>query len=144
MKRQMYITITMVALMIVVGLSTTKAQTATRLIAHIPFEFSVGNRILPAGEYAVHCTNPASDLKVLQLRSSDGRTNVLLRTSSVIGKMEADAKLVFNRYGDHYFFAQAWLPAETIGMQASKSRSEKRLAREFAGAAKESIAITRQ
>jgi hypothetical protein len=87
---------------------------------------------MPAGEYVVHCTNPASDLKVLQLRSSDGRATAMVRTGSVIGKTQASAKLVFNRYGDQYFFAQAWLPASEIGMEAAKSRTEKGIARELA------------
>jgi hypothetical protein len=128
------------------GLSTAKAQTSgtTQLIANIPFEFSVGNQTLPAGEDAVRCTNPASDMKVLQLRSSDGSASVMVRTNSVIGKTQDDAKLVFNRYGDHYFFAQAWLPADSIGMQASKSRNEKQIARELAGTklSTKSVAIT--
>ena len=136
----------MIALMTVVGLSTAKAQTSgtTQLIANIPFEFSVGDKTMPAGEYTVRCTNPASDMKVLQLRSSDGRASIMVRTNSVIGKTQEDAKLVFNRYGDHYFFAQAWLPADNIGMQASKSRNEKQIARELAATklSRESVAIT--
>lgn len=134
MKKQAYLIVTMIALMTVAGFSRAQAQTGgtTQLIANIPFEFSVGNKILPAGEYAVGCTNSASDMKVLQLRSSDGRASVLVRTNSVIGKMQANAKLIFNRYGYHYFFAQAWLPADNIGMQASESRSEKQIARELA------------
>lgn len=146
MKKQAYMIATMIVLLTVAGLSTAKAQTsgATQLIANIPFEFSVGNQTLPAGEYAVRCTNPASDMKVLQLRSSDGSASVMVRTNSVIGKTQDDAKLVFNRYGDHYFFAQAWLPADSIGMQASKSRNEKQIARELAGTklSTKSVAIT--
>lgn len=145
MKRQAYMIVTLIMLMTVVGLSTTKAQTngSTQLRANIPFEFSVGNKTLPAGEYAVRCTNPASDMKVMQLRSSDGRASVMVRTNSVIGKTQEDAKLVFNRYGDHYFFAQAWLPADNIGMQAPKSRSEKQIARELAATrkAREVVAV---
>ena len=145
MKKQAYMIATMIVLLTVGGLSTARAQTngSTPLIANIPFEFSVGNETLPAGEYMVRCTNPASDLKVLQLRSSDGRASVMVQTNSVIGKTQEDAKLVFNRYGDHYFFAQAWLPADNIGMQASKSRSEKQIARELAGTklSRKSVAI---
>jgi hypothetical protein len=130
MKKQAYI-ITVIMLVTIAGLSTAKAQTSgnPQLIANIPFAFSVGNKTMPAGEYTVSCANPASDLKVLQLRSRDGRTGVMVQTSSVIGKIQDSAKLMFNRYGDHYFFAQAWLPADNIGMQASQSRSEKQFAR---------------
>jgi hypothetical protein len=134
MKKQAYMIITVIMLVAIAGLSTAKAQTSgnPQLIANIPFAFSVGNKTMPAGEYTVSCANPASDMKVLQLRSKDGRAGVLVQTSSVIGKLQDSAKLVFNRYGDHYFFAQAWLPADNIGMQASKSRSEKQFARELA------------
>jgi hypothetical protein len=134
MKKQAYMIATMIALLTVAGLTTARAQTngSRELRANIPFEFSVGNKTMPAGEYTVSFANPASDLKVLQLRSRDGGAGVMVLTRSVIGKIQDSAKLVFNRYGDHYFFAQAWLPADNTGMQASKSRSEKQIARELA------------
>jgi hypothetical protein len=134
MKKKLYMVVTMMALLAVADLSSTNAQTQSsmQLKMNIPFAFSVGNQTMPAGEYTVRCTNPSSDTKVLQLRSRDGHESVLVRTSSVIGKLQDDAKLVFYRYGDRYFFAQAWLPSESIGMQARKSRSEKQMARELA------------
>lgn len=136
----------MIVVLTVVGLSTAKAQTSgsTPLIASIPFEFSVGNKTMPAGEHTIRCINPASDLKVLQLRSSDGHVVAMVRTNSVIGKSQETARLIFNRYGDDYFFTQAWLPADNTGMQAPWSRSEKRIARELAGmtVAKESVAVS--
>ena len=73
----------------------------------------------------MRCVNPASDLKILQLRNKTGRASVLVQTSSVTGKTQENSTLVFNRYGDRHFFAQAWLVGDSIGMQARKSRSEK-------------------
>lgn len=127
MKKQAYMIITVIMLVTIAGLSTAKAQTSgnPQLIANIPFEFSVGNKTMPAGEYTVSCANATSPRKVLQLRGRDGRAGVFVQTNSTIGKIQDSAKLVFNRYGDQYFFAQAWLPADNIGMQASQSRSEK-------------------
>jgi hypothetical protein len=145
-KKQAYMMITAIMFVTVAGLSIAKAQTSgtPQLTADIPFAFSVGEKTLPAGEYSVRCTSPTSDVKALQLRSRDGRTNVLVQTSSVIGKIEENAKMVFNRYGNHYFFAQAWLPAESIGMQAPRSSSEKQMARELAAnkQSREVLAIT--
>ena len=145
MKKQLYMVVTIIALLTVAGLSSAKAQTqaSVQLKANIPFAFSVGNKTLPAGEYTVRCTNPNSDMKVLQLRSSDGMESALIRTSSVIGESQDNAKLVFNRYGEQYFFAQVWLPSETIGMQAPKSRTEKQMERELAAnkSAKETVAV---
>jgi hypothetical protein len=146
MKKQASMIITLVIFMAVVGVSSARAQTSgpTILRVDIPFAFSVGNQTLPAGEYQVSCINAASDNKILQLRDMSGRSGALVRTSSMIGKAQDNAKLVFNRYGDQYFFAQAWLPADSIGMQAQKSRNEKIRARELASVkrATEQVALT--
>jgi hypothetical protein len=132
MKRQAYLLVTLITLTTAVALSTAKAQTITslNLVADIPFAFNIGDKTMPAGEYTVQCVNPSSSTKVLQVRSKDGQNSVLVQTNSVIGKLENNAKLVFHRYGDQHFFAQVWLPSDSIGMQALKSRTEK--ARELA------------
>lgn len=134
MKKQTYMRVAIVMFITVVGLSTAKAQTSgpTPLRVDIPFTFSVGNQTLPAGEYRVTCVNAASDLRILQLRENAGHATVLVHTSSVIGKTNDKAKLIFNRYGEQYFFAQAWLVGDNVGMQAQKSRREKVMSRELA------------
>ena len=134
MKKQ---ALTMIALMVLVGslAAAAKAQSSSRgkLVGNIPFEFSAGNQMLPAGEYIVKPVNPASDQVVLQIMSKDGRNSVMLRMTSTRGKASETARLVFRRYGDRYFFAQAWTPGECDGFEAPKSRDERNVAREFAG-----------
>jgi hypothetical protein len=145
MKKQLYVLITMIAVLAVAGLSSANAQTssAIQLKASIPFTFNVGNQTMPAGEYTVRCTNPHSSTKILQIRSSDNPESALVITQSVNGKTQDDARLVFYRYGDQYFFAQVWLPSDSIGMQALKSQSEKQMARELAAnsLARKTVAI---
>ena len=134
MKRQTY---TMIAMIILVGSMAVaaRAQTSgrTELIANIPFEFSVGNKILPAGEYTVTQVNPASDRAVLQLRSRDGSGGAMIQMDSVIGKAQESAKLIFHRHGDQYFFAQAWVDGDNSGLEAPKSRAERAAESELAG-----------
>jgi hypothetical protein len=146
MKKQAYMIAAILTVMIVAGVSNVKAQSSVcdQLKANIPFSFNIGNKTLPAGEYTVRCANPVSDMKVLQVRSSDGRTSAMINTSSVSGKEQDSGKLVFNRYGNQYFFSQAWLPADNTGMQAAKSRGEQQTARELAAnkPSKEVVAIT--
>jgi hypothetical protein len=146
MKKQFYIVVAVLALLTVANLSSANAQSqsSSQLRVNIPFVFNVGDQNLPGGEYTIRCTNPSSDVKVLELRSSDGRETVLIRTSSVSGKPENNAKLVFNRYGAEYFFGQAWLASDSLGMQAPKTRTEKQLARELAAnkLTKETVAVT--
>jgi hypothetical protein len=144
MKKQAY---TVIAMFVLVGSLAVAAQAQTsgrtQLIANIPFEFNVGNQTLPAGGYTVTHVNPASDRGVLQLRSKDGRAGAMVQMTSVTGKTQESAKLIFRRYGNHYFFAQAWVDGDNSGLEAPKSRAERAAEREIAGIklATESVAL---
>ena len=130
MKKSAYTITAVLVLVVVAGLSNANAQTATQMSADIPFAFHVGDQSFEAGEYTVRCANPSSDRKVLQLRSKDGAT-IMIQTNSLTGNRDGEAKLVFNRYGDRYYFSEAWM-ADTIGMKVSKSRGERAVIKELA------------
>jgi len=123
-------------MMVLLGCITVsaKAQTNGRiaLIANIPFQFSIGNKSLPAGEYTVRSISDDSRNVVLRIQSRDGKTSAMLRTSTVEGKALDRAKLLFHRYGNQYFFAQAWVDRDSRGLEAQKSRAERAAEREFA------------
>jgi hypothetical protein len=145
MKRQAY---TMIAMIVLVGslAVAAKAQTSgrTQLIANIPFQFNVGNKNLPAGEYTVLSMSADSSIVVLKIQSRDGKASAMLQTSTVEGKAQDSARLVFHRYGNRYYFAQAWTGEGGSGLVAQKSRAERATAREIAGIkmASESVALT--
>jgi hypothetical protein len=44
-------------------------------------------------------------------------------------EVPSEGRVVFNRYGDTYFFAEVWVPGRTQGMALSKSKTERELAR---------------
>lgn len=142
MKKQAY---TMIALLVLVGGMAVAAQAQrgnhTELLANIPFEFNVGDKTMPAGEYLVSQINPASSLAVLQLRSSDGKALAMIQMNAVRSRDER-ARLNFNRYGGQYFFAQAWMPGND-GLVGMKSKTERGLLKEMAGikAQLESVAL---
>jgi hypothetical protein len=132
MKKTAY---TMIALLVLVGSMavTANAQNDGRsLVATIPFQFNVGDKTLPAGEYSISQVNPSSDRAVLQLRSKDGRSAVMIQMNNAIGPASEHARLVFNRYGSQYYFAAAWIDGDAIGLQAPQSRSERATERELA------------
>jgi len=133
MKKQAY---TMIALLVLVGSMAVAAQAQTvgrtQLIANIPFQFNVGTKTLPAGEYSVRQVNPDSGGALL-LSSKDGNASVMIQVGSVIGKAQESAKLTFHRYGNKYFFAQAWIDGDNTGMQAPKSKAERAAESELAG-----------
>lgn len=132
MRRQLFMLAASVVLVTMAAVTTAQAQNMNQFTADIPFDFHVGGERFTAGEYTIRCLNPSSDLKVLQLRKSDGDSTIMLHTNSVVGRMNQKAKLVFSRYGNQYYFSQAWLGSESLGMQAVKSRQEKAAAKEMA------------
>lgn len=126
MKRHLTLTI---AIMIIGGVLATnaKAQTAgsQTMRANVPFAFTVGDKNLPAGVYTVRVINPNSDRKALQIRSQDGRVSAITQTVSINAKLDNNARLVFRRYGDRYFFAQAQIAGDTTSLVASRTRAER-------------------
>jgi hypothetical protein len=145
MTKQLYIMAATVILLTVCALAPAKARSSAcvSLKATIPFEFNIGKTTLPAGEYVITRTNRTSDQSVLQFRSKDGRARTVVQMHATIGKASEAAKLVFNRYGAQYFFAQAWMPYDRNGVEASKSHAERSMQRELnrAGQKGEMVAL---
>ena len=126
MKRYFGLAIAM--MMFVAALATTaQAQgvNSRTMRARIPFAFHVGSKQLPAGEYNLAVLNPSSDQKVLQIRSTDGRVSAIVRTLGVNASASEKSKLVFHRYGDSYFFAQAQVAGDLTTLAAVRSRAER-------------------
>ena len=131
MKRYSIVAIAVLMFMAVVTV-TAEAQGSQQLRARIPFAFNVGQTSLPAGEYTITVLNPNSDRKVLQIRCADGKLSALIQTGELNTNAIEQAKLVFNRYGDRYFFAQAQMAGESTTLAAVKSNAERKEERAIA------------
>ena len=101
-----------------------QSGSAQRVIADIPFAFTANNKTLPAGKYTITVLNPSSDRKALQIRSMNGRHSAIVLTNGVIGTVADNSKLVFERYDDRYFFAQAQMAGDSTSLAALKSNKE--------------------
>ena len=112
------------------ALASVSAQTpGHNITANIPFEFSVGDKTLPAGQYAVARINSDGT----QLRVSNREVNASRLTLSVQNsEPKEQSVLIFNRYGDRYFLSEVWLTGERVGRQMLRSRSEKEIGLELA------------
>jgi hypothetical protein len=143
MKKQAYTLIGALVFATMFAVSTATAQSANQLVANIPFEFSAGNQKLPAGKYSVSVIS-SSDQKVLRLRQLDGRNSIVVQMHAVEGKAQDGGRMVFHRYGDSYFLAQTFAAADSIGLEAAKSRSEKAIERELASSSRkmETVALS--
>ena len=123
-------------LTLVVALATATAaanstpQSATRVIADIPFEFSVGYKTMAAGEYRIQIVNSANDAVLIQ--RADGKSSALrLSEATSTRKNKSHVRLVFHRYGERYFLAEVWNGSDT-GRALLKSQEEKAMERELA------------
>jgi hypothetical protein len=125
MKNQVLKIFSMLSLAVTLAGAAVYANPAGPVRANIPFDFSVGNKTLPAGVYTfAPTTTPA----LLLIRREDGRTGALIQTQGVQARREqAQTKLVFRRYGDHYFLAQLWTAGDSNGLELWKSRTERDL-----------------
>ncbi len=135
MNKELLKRFTMLALLGTLALATavaSKAQSAdTQIVADIPFQFTVGDRAMPSGKYAVQATS--SHRKMLLIQSADAKCSAIGLTNS-IGSAKANerAKLVFHRYGERYFLAEVWSGGSDTGRELWKSRQERAIERELA------------
>jgi len=130
MKKQTLRNIVMFGLFAVLAVANLHAQTRREMTANIPFSFSVGDKNFPAGEYNVTRLNPSSDKAVIEIKSADGRLGKIVLTMPIqANETRENAKLVFNHYGDQYFLAQVWTPADNTGLAVPESKAERTLAR---------------
>ncbi|HEY6805592.1 MAG TPA: hypothetical protein VI306_18585 [Pyrinomonadaceae bacterium] len=82
----------------------------------VPFDFNVGQKVLPKGTYTF-----SSEKEVVRIQSRDGKQNLfaLPYRTRAGAQSPADIKLTFNRYGESYYLAQIWLP-DGIGRELKR------------------------
>lgn len=133
MKKQALTTIALMIFLSLVSAAKTSAQSVNQqLVADIPFSFTVANETLPAGTYRVTVVNPSSDQKVLRISSVEGNWNAMVRMMPKVASENSDTRLVFRRYGDHHFLAQAWTTGDVYGFECQKSKAERSVAKDLA------------
>jgi len=91
-----------------IGLTVTaQAQTASQYRVNIPFDFTVGGKTLPAGEYSVKVGGLMMNNDTLLIRSVEGDDAILM----AIGREQrinrsATAVVSFRVYGDSYVLSE--------------------------------------
>jgi hypothetical protein len=134
MKREFLKGFTMLVLIVTLALATAVASAnaqsnANKVVADVPFEFSVGYKALPAGTYSVQSIVSAGDGLLIQ--STDGKMSALrLSEATRRIKEKPRARLVFHRYGERYFLAEVWNGVDNTGRQLTKSQEERAIANE--------------
>jgi hypothetical protein len=114
-----------------------QAQVNVGLDGNVPFEFHIGNMVLPAGNYIVRPISGFSP-SILTIQALDQTARMILfvcpsRTQAGSAQI---TRLVFNRYGSTYFLSEVWQGFGSVGLQLGLSKAERIMAREMARAAR--------
>jgi hypothetical protein len=117
----------LLALTVLLMATATQAQ-KTKVRAIVPFDFVVGDRAYPAGEYFL---NPMADNDtVIRIDNTQEPAAGHVSSNACTGATpSAKTKLVFRRMGDNYHLYQVWVEGRLSGREFLMSRTEVQLAR---------------
>ena len=132
MKKQLITTVAVALFLATLTVASVRAQNAGNMAVTIPFDFAVSSKTLPAGEYYVRRTIEGPRI-VMRISTKDNAQSVYFSTRPAQGRdIQAESKLVFNKYGDQYFLSQVWISGRSYGDELVKNRRERLLQREMA------------
>ncbi|HJX92383.1 MAG TPA: hypothetical protein VJ372_17925 [Pyrinomonadaceae bacterium] len=137
MQRKVIKRLTMLSLVSIFSLcaavASANAQLSNPIRARVPFDFNVGDKKLPAGEYTFSRLSGFSDNKMISVSGADASAHVFLSTFATHVLTPKDkSTLVFHKYGDQYFLEQIFSGGEQAGSQVPESRGERTIRRQLA------------
>jgi hypothetical protein len=132
MKKQLHRAIASFSFLLMLAAVSISAQAQTTERARIPFDFSVGSKRLPAGDYVIKHASTSSSVLMVQNQNGHPASIILTVPSLQNSSPSERGRLVFNRYGDIYFLAQVWFSSKATGNQVPMSHQERALSRELA------------
>ena len=140
MKRQLLV-LTAVAIFATALTTNAFGQAGNRVVANVKFDFNVGDRTFPAGEYRVESVNRQS-YNILQIQSvRDLSKNEFIVANHSNGKKQTP-RLVFEKYGENYFLTAIFLDTDEWGYSIRAPRRQRDGADKLALAARKTINVS--
>ncbi|HZS09574.1 MAG TPA: hypothetical protein VFD58_32400 [Blastocatellia bacterium] len=131
MKNKVMRIVAMLSLVLAFSAITAFAQVRVeRLKVSLDFDFTAGDKQLPAGHYLINFLNndQAHRLIVIQNAETGEQAIVGIIPTQQTGQ-SLGGQLVFSQYGDQRFLSSVQLGDETYRQDLLKSRAERQLAR---------------
>jgi hypothetical protein len=91
--------------------------------ATVPFDFTVGNKLLPPGTYRIHTTMSG----VIMIQNRDKPASALSTAIYDGRQTKGQGKLVFDRYGNQYFLKEVLCTSAGLNVSLPTSKQEKRV-----------------
>ncbi len=133
MKKQVITVMAVAMFFAALAVASVRSQDAGTISVNIPFDFAVSGKTLSAGQYYLQQSTDGARV-VTQIRRRDKTQGVYLpQTYPVQGsEIQAESKLVFNKYGNQYFLSQVWISGRAVGKELPKTSKERLLQSEMA------------
>lgn len=126
MRRQLSSLFIAIGFVIAMVVTTSAVPFAMRIKADVPFDFYVGKKLFPKGDYIIESVNDAGTMVIRSAKKGKARNFTVIK-SKMTDKPKS--KLVFHRYGDQYFLARIWDGSSDTVLKLDKSSLEKKAAK---------------
>ena len=135
------INLTAIAIIVLTSAAASvSAQMTQQYRAEIPFDFSIGNRDMKAGNYALGFFNSESSIPVLGIMNREsGQAKAIKPVVRSGYDRDTKAVLKFVRSGEHYDLAEVVAP--DFNMKLKKTWSDVRQVTKNAGSDSETVSI---
>ena len=130
MKKNLAVAMAVTALMLASAVSAF-AQHPWSMKVTVPFDFTVENQRIPAGDYTVEKIVNGH----LRMYTSDGKFSTSFLVIPKQGKTTAEVgRISFHRYGTEYFLASISMAGQNTGWEVLQGKLESELAKKKTGA----------
>jgi hypothetical protein len=118
--------ITAIALVAIANfaMAGTSFAQSTGVRANVPFDFTVGNKLLPAGTYTI---KEQSD-HVIVIKNHDKPISAVSLVNGDGNRSPNGGKLKFHRYGSQYFLSEILCDQADMNLRVPTSKTEERTA----------------
>jgi hypothetical protein len=117
--------VTVLMLATIPSIAGAQTRSNQRVVAQVPFTYTVANTVIPLGETTIQWSDPT--MRVLKIQNAHAGITVLVPANATGGKnAAAQCSLVFHKYGRRYFLAGMKIEgsADLYSFGPSKSEGE--------------------
>lgn len=130
MKRHFLLLVAMVVFATAL-ITNVSGQTGKTVRANVKFDFQIGDRVYPEGEYRIESVGqPENILRIISVGDVK-KTQFILANHSNAGTTQAP-RLVFDNYGGNYFLTKVVLESGQWGYSLNSSRRQRHSKRNLA------------
>jgi len=128
MKKQTLYRIAVSVLFLLFGSLTAFAQSQEHLMTvQVPFDFQVGEKLLPAGSYIIRRDPQMPNFLLLQC--PDHKISMIVSTlPHSLPEQSSLGSLIFKDYGEKHFLSEVKVSKNSVMYSVVKSKAERRLA----------------